>query len=183
MIEARIFADGLDRTREQLDDLGAEDKGRYTIDDAIYRNIDESVELIDEFLRLRVIPENIWDEKPVILALKQTELRTLGKNSRIPLKLQFDTKAEAEAYYTQNLKDEYIFDFSFSRVGWQYFLPNGDVVDLEILENKFPSVEFKSDTDEGLRRLLGLFAVSEDSVMRGPSVVAFKKVLQSELQS
>lgn len=180
MIEARIFTDTLDDARGLLDSLGAENQGYYTLDDAIYHNVDTSVGLADEFLRLRVIPENIWDEKPVILALKQTELRTLGKNSHIPLKLQFDTKAEAEAYYIQNLKDEYSFDFSFSRVGWQYFLPNGDIVDLEILEDRYPSVEFKSDTDEGLRRLLGLFAVSEGRVMRGPSVVAFKEALQAK---
>lgn len=178
MIEARIFTDSLDRARTLLDAFGGENQGYYTIDDEIYRNVDDSVSLSEEFLRLRVIPENIWDEKPVILALKQTELRKLGKNSHIPLKLQFDTKAEAEAYYSQYLKNEYVFDFLFSRVGWQYFLPNGDVVDLEILEESYPSIEFKSDTDEGMKRLLGKFAVNERDVMKGPSVVAFKQVLQ-----
>ena len=180
MIDARIFTDNLEHSIELLNSLDAENRGHYTIDDSIYRNIDDLVGLVEEFLRIRVIPENIWDEKPVILALKQTELRTIGKNSHIPLKLQFDTKAEAEAYYAQNLRDKYIFDFSFSRVGWQYVLPNGDVVDLEILEDKYPSIEFKSETDEGLRRLLGLFAVNEHAVMRGPSVVAFKGVLHGK---
>lgn len=180
MIDARIFTDDLEHPIKILNSLDAENRGHYTIDDSIYRNIDDSVELVEEFLRIRVIPENIWDEKSVILALKQTLLRTIGKNSHIPLKLQFDTKAEAEAYYTQNLRDKYIFDFSFSRVGWQYVLPNRDVVDLEIVENKYSSIEFKSDTDEGLRRLLGLFAVHEDAVMKGPSVVAFKEVLQGK---
>jgi hypothetical protein len=178
MIEARIFTDSLDDARSRLAALGGENQGRYVINDEIYRNVDETVSLADEFLRLRVVPENIWDEKPVILALKQTKLRSLGKDSQIPLKLQFDTKEEAKAYYDQHLKDEYVFDFSFSRVGWQYFLPNSDVVDLEILEDKYPSIEFKSKTDEGMKRLLGMFAVNEGDVVRGPSVVAFKPVLQ-----
>lgn len=177
MIEARIFIDDIEPARDKLIKLGATDQGRYVIDDEVYRNIDNTVSLTDEFLRLRVIPENIWDEKSVILALKQTKLRTLGKNSHIPLKLQFDTKEEAAAYYEEHLKDAYTFDFSFSRVGWQYFLPNGDVVDLEILEDKYPSIEFKSHTDEGIQLLLGKFAVADHRVMRGPSVVAFKDVL------
>lgn len=182
MIEARVFTENLDIARQKLTELDASCQGRYKIDDMIYRNVDETITLTDEFLRLRVVPENIWDEKAVILALKQTKLRTLGKNSHIPLKLQFDNKSDAEAYYTQNLKNEYVFDFSFSRIGWQYFLPNGDVVDLEILEDDYPSVEFKSQTDEGIRRLLGVFAINNDDVMKGPSVVAFKDVLQNRFQ-
>jgi len=178
MIEARVFTDNLDDARMTLAGLNAENQGRYTIDDEIYRNIDDSILLVDEFLRLRAIPENIWDEKPVILALKQTELRLLGKNSHIPLKLQFDTKEEAKEYYAEQLAEEYIFDFSFSRIGWQYFLPNGDIVDLEVLEDEYASIEFKSNTDDGIKRLIGTFAINEDDVMKGPSVVAFKQVLQ-----
>ena len=45
-------------------------------------------------------------------------------------------------------------DFEFWRIGWQYFLPDGDVVDLEIIEDKYPSIELKSETDDGLRALL-----------------------------
>lgn len=178
MIEARLFIDSLDRTRRTLVALNAKNQGRYTINDEIYRNIDDSTSLVDEFLRLRFIPENIWDEKPVILALKQTELRPLGKTSHIPLKLQFDTKEEGKEYYERYLKGEYVFDFAFSRVGQQYFLPNGDVVDLEILEDKYLSIELKSETDEGIRRLLGIFAISEEGVIKGPSVVAFRQVLK-----
>lgn len=178
MIEARVFTDNLDDARMTLAGLNAENQGRYTIDDEIYRNIDDTTLLVDEFLRLRVIPENIWDEKPVILALKQTELRSLGKNSRIPLKLQFDTKEEAKEYYAEHLAREYVFDFAFSRIGWQYFLPNGDIVDLELLEDEYASIEFKSKTDNGIKSLIDTFAINESDVMRGPSAVAFKQVLQ-----
>jgi hypothetical protein len=88
------------------------------------------------------------------------------------------TKAEAEEYYNAHLADDYVFDFAFSRVGWQYVLSNGDVVDLEILEDTHPSIEFKSDTDEGVKKLLGMFAVSERDVIKGPSVTVFRQVVQ-----
>lgn len=175
MIEARIFTDEIDTARLTLEKLGAVSQGRYVIDDEVYRNRDKSISLVDEFLRIRSIPENIWDEKPFIVALKQTELRMVGKESRIPLKKQFDTKAEADAYFRLNLESDYIFDYAFSRVGWQYFLPNGDVVDLEILEDTHPSIEFKSTTDQGIEKLLGLFAVASNQVISGPSVIAFKQ--------
>lgn len=178
MIEARIFINEIDGIRERLEAAGATNRGRYSIDDTVYRNIDTSITLGDEFLRLRVIPENIWDEKPVILALKQTRLRKVGKNSHIPLKLQFDTKGEAEEYYEAHLKNDFIFDFSFSRIGWQYFLSNGDVVDLEIIEDEYPSIELKSETDDGLERLLGEFGVKQAEVIAGPSVVAVRDVLK-----
>ena len=136
-----------------------------------------SVPLIDEFLRLRVIPENIWDEKQVILALKQTHIREVGKRSEVPFKLQFDDKSEAELYYEQNLKDKFVRAFAFSRVGWQYFLRNGDVVDLEIVERDFPTIEFKSETDEGIQKLLARFDINSEDVITGPSVVAVKEKL------
>lgn len=177
MIEARVFTDNLDDAKAVLKEEQAIFRGRYVIEDAIYRNVDVDVPLIDEFLRLRVIPENIWDEKQVILALKRTQLRDVGKNSDIPFKLQFDEKAEAEAYYEQNLKDKFVRAFSFSRVGWQYFLQNGDVVDLEVIEQDFPSIEFKSETDEGIQKLLARFDVNQQDVITGPSVVAVKEKL------
>lgn len=180
MIEARIFTDSLDDANKKLQELNAINQGQYKIHDEIYRSVDNSVSLIDEFLRLRVVPENIWNEKAVILALKQTNLRALGKNSHIPLKLQFDTKQEAKEYLTHHLKDDYVFDFSFSRIGWQYFLPNGDVVDLEVLEDVYPTIEFKSETDEGIRKLLRLFTISDSEVMRGPSVLAFRNIVKKD---
>ena len=104
MIEARVFVDSLDDAENILKQESAELKGKYKIHDTIYRNINKSIPLIAEFLRLRVIPENIWNDKKVILALKQTELRKIGKNSHILIKLQYDKREEAEAYYEQNLK-------------------------------------------------------------------------------
>lgn len=174
MIEARVFTESLDRAKAVLQDEKAILKGKYSIDDTIYRNIDETISLTDEFLRLRVIPGNIWDEKEVILALKQTKLHDVGKNSDIPLKLQFDQKDEAEAYYDQYLKDRYVRAFSFSRIGWQYVMQNGDVVDLEIVQHDFPSIEFKSQTDEGIQKLLSRFSIDERDVIIGPSVTAVK---------
>ena len=178
MIEARAFVGSLDSAREALDKEQAVNQGRYRINDSIYRNYDAGISLVDEFLRLREVPENIWNEKEVILALKQTDLRKVGKRSRIPLKLQFDHKSDAEAYYIEHLQNEYLFDFSFSRVGWQYFLPNGDIVDLEIVEDKYPTIEFKSKTDAGIEQLAKLLSIQKHEVITGPSVVAVKRLLK-----
>ncbi len=178
MIEARVFVDSLDDAKNILKQENAELKGKYKIHDTIYRNVDKNIPLIEEFLRLRVVPENIWDEKGVILALKQTLLGKVGKNSHIPLKLQYDVREDAEEYYRQNLEDEYVKDFDFWRIGWQYFLPNGEVVDLEIVEDKYPSIEFKSDTGDNLEKLLGKFSVNKASVITGPSVVAIRDILK-----
>jgi len=176
MIEARIFIDSLDEAKQILTAQKAICKGQYKIIDEIYRSTDTSVTLNDEFLRLRVVPENIWNEKEVILAIKNTQLQAVGKNSTIPLKLQYDTKHQAETYYLENLSDKYVKDFSFSRIGWQYLL-NNDVVDLEIIEDKYPSIEFKSETAEGLEKLLTLFDVSSSQVISGPSVIAVREIL------
>lgn len=183
MIEARIFLDSLDGAREVLQQGNAELNGKYQIHDTIYRNINTEIPLAEEFLRLRVIPENIWDEKAVILALKQTELRKLGKNSHIPIKIQFDVREEAEEYYEENLKDTYAKDFEFRRIGWQYFLPSGDVVDLEVIEDEHPSIEFKSETDAGMEKLLEKFEVKQADIIIGPSVLAAKAILRSQASS
>lgn len=179
MIEARVFVDSLDDAKNILKQEGAELKGKYKIHDMIYRNVDKSIPLIEEFLRLRIVPENIWDEKEVILALKRTELRKVGKNSHIPIKLQYDKREEAEEYYEQNLKGEYVKDFEFWRIGWQYHLPNGNEVDLEIVEDRYPSIELKSETDAGLEKLLDKFNVKKEDVITGPSVVAIRNILLS----
>lgn len=179
MIEARIFIDDLDNARNILGRENAELKGKYKIHDTIYRNVDDNISLVDEFLRLRVIPENIWADKEVVLALKQTELRKIGKNSHIPIKLQYDNRGEAEAYYEQNLQDSYIKDFDFWRIGWQYFLLSGDVVDLEVIEDTYCSIEFKSKTDAGMEALLNKFSIKKEDIIVGPSVVAVRGLLKS----
>lgn len=178
MIEARVFIDNLDDAKKVLAKEKAQLQGSYKIHDTIYRHRDSNVPLIEEFLRLRVIPENIWDDKAVILAVKRTNLHQVGKDSAIPLRLSFDTRREAENYYTQYLKDTYEKDFDFWRIGWQYFLPNGDVVDLEIVEDTYPTIEFKSETDIGIKKLADTLGINRRKVITGPSVVAIRKILK-----
>lgn len=177
MIEARVFVDNLDDAKDILEQESAQLRGRYKIHDTIYRSVDKNVPLIEEFLRLRVVPENIWEDKKVVLALKQTELHAVGKNSHVPAKLQFNEREEAEAYYEQNLRDSYARDFDFWRIGWQYLLPNGNVVDLEIIEDNYPSIELKAETDADMEKLLNTFNVKKEDVITGPSVVAVRDIL------
>ncbi len=179
MIEARAFVLELDSARAILNVLNAEYKGHYRIHDTIFKNIITKNSLSNEFLRLRHIPENIWQDKPVILAIKKTTPRDIGKVSDIPTKLQFDTTAAAKSYYNSKLSDTYAEDFAFWREGWQYFLPNGDVVDLEIVEDKFATIELKSETDYGISLLIKRFKIPKSQIIIGPSVVAVRKLIKT----
>jgi hypothetical protein len=49
MIEARVFVDSLDDAKSALGQENAVLKGKYKIHDTIYRNIDKSIPLIEEF--------------------------------------------------------------------------------------------------------------------------------------
>ncbi len=176
MFDARIFIDSLENARQVLQQQHAVYKGVYEIRDSVYRSTDVSQPLEKVFLRLRAVPQNIWDEKPYIVSIKNTDIKSIGKQSIIPVKQQFDTEHEAQDYISKNYLDNFAYDFVCHRFGEQYFIGE-DGVDLEIIEGH-PSIEFKSKTEEGLQKLLQLFNVSADQVIKGPSVVAIKKILQ-----
>lgn len=177
MIEARVFVKELKPARAVLEAENAEFKGFYQIHDTVFKNSVTNAPLSEEFLRLRHIPENIWDEKAVILAIKKTIAQKTGKTSDIPTKIQFDTVEDAWRYYEENLSDTYTEDHNFWRDGWQYHLPNGDVVDLEVVEDVYPTIEFKSQSDEGIQALLAKFSVAKAEVIEGPSVSAVRELL------
>jgi len=172
MLDARTFPPNLTTARTILTERNRNFKGEYEIRDLIYKSKDPSQTLATVFLRLRFIPLNIWNEKQVIVSIKNTELKSVGKQSIIPVKEQFDTEADARAFIEQNYSDTFEFDFEFSRRGWQYDL-NGDQVDLEEIES-YTSIEYKSKTEEGLRALLDTFGVTDDQVLKGPSVIEMR---------
>ncbi len=175
MIDARTFSADIEEARKILEGNGAILKGEYAIHDIIFAPKDADMTLADEFLRLRLVPKNIWNEKPFIVAIKRTALKTVGKESAIPLRQDFDTEASARKYITENLADTFDFSFEFDRIGWQYDMGTNQV-DLEIIEGRHPSIEFKSPTEEGLAKLLELFG--NPKIMPGPSVVAIKELLE-----
>ena len=174
MLEARAFLASLDEMKEILNKQNAVYKGEYQIHDIIYSPKDKNKTLTDEFLRLRVISKNIWDEKDVIVAVKNTELKEKGKNSIVPLKKQFDTKEDAQSYINENILDKFEHLYEFDRTGWQYDLGD-DQVDMEDIEGHF-SIEVKSATEEGLQKLIKLFGL--ENILKGPSVVEIKELLK-----
>ena len=174
MLEARTFVNNFDKAREVLKSLDAVSKGDYEIHDIIFRSKDLSKTMVDEFLRLRVVPKNIWNEKGIIVAIKQTEVRDIGKNYTIPLKKEFDSREEAQKFIDENLLDKFEYSFEFSRTGEQYDFQEGQV-DLEDIEGHL-SIEVKSKTEEGLKRLVELFDIKD--TIKGPSVVAVKELLK-----
>lgn len=177
MLEARVFIKSVDFARDILTEQKAIFKGEYALRDSIFAPTDPNKTLLDSFLRLRVISKNIWDEKNVIVSIKNTELKKLGKDSKIPLRKEFDREDEAVKFIEENLSGEFQYSFEFDRIGWQYNLGE-DQVDLEEvvsdIENRF-SIEVKSPTEAGLERLLQMFSM-EDPI-KGPSVVAVKELL------
>lgn len=175
MIEARAFVSEIESTRKTLDEE-AVFKGEYVCRDIIFIPTDSSLSLKDEFLRLRVNEKNIWNEKDVIVAIKQTEQKKVGKNSIIPLRVEFDTEEEARRYIEENLVERFKYGFQFKRTGWQYDLGE-DQIDLERVEDvpNCYTIEVKSPTEGGLRKLLGMFQIT--SVITGPSVVEIQKLL------
>jgi hypothetical protein len=120
-----------------------------------------------------MVPNNIWNEKPFIVAIKYTELKEVGKQSIVPTKEQFDTERQAREFISRNFSHQFDFLYEFDRIGWQYDM-EGNQVDLEEIEG-LCSVEFKSPTEEGLKQLLTLFKAQ--NVIVGPSVVAIKYLL------
>lgn len=180
MFDARIFINEIESARKILLDNNAQFKGEYEIHDYIYSCKDKTIGLDKVFLRLRLIPLNIWNDKSVVVAIKNTELSSIGKRSIIPLKVQFDNENEAREYIVSNLLNEFEFDYDFERKGWQYDLGN-DQIDLEDIQGRY-SIEFKSPSIDGLNRLLLKFNIKPDQVIKGPSVVEVKTRLRSVLQ-
>lgn len=173
MLEARTLVDNLDKAKEVLKKEGAVFKGEYEIHDIIFSPKDTFKTLREEFLRLRLIPKNIWDEKEVVVSVKNTEVKGIGKNAAIPLKKQFNTKEEAEKFIEENLLDKYEYAYEFSRIGWQYDLGE-DQVDLEDIEGHL-SIEIKSNTEEGLEKLAQMFEI--ENTIKGPLVFVLKEIL------
>lgn len=173
MLEARTFVENLDEAKRILAENNAVFMGEYEIHNIIYASKDQTKSLGQIFLRLRTIPKNIWNEKPVIVVIKETELKEVGKNSIIPLKREFNTKEEALGFINKNYDDQFEYSFEFGCIGWQYFIGE-DGIDLENIEGH-ASIEFKSTTIGGLNNLLALFHVTE--TIKGPSVVAVKEIL------
>ncbi len=172
MIEARSFVENFDKAKKVLEERKALNKGEYKIHDKVYSH--KSKTLGEEFLRLRLVPQNIWYDKEVIVSIKNTELKEFGKNSIVPLKKQFDTEEEAQKYINDNLLNDFEFSFEFDRIGWQYDLGNGEQVDLEDVEGHL-SIEAKSETEEGIRKLIEDLHMGD--ILKGPSVVKIKELL------
>jgi adenylate cyclase class IV len=175
MLEARTFVkkEKLEEVRAKLQNLGAVFRGDYEIHNSIYSSINPILPLSDVFLRLRTIPKNIWDEKAVVVTIKQTKLEKVGKNSIIPLKKFFDKENEALDFIRENYSNQFRHAFDFSTRGSQYDMGE-DQIDLEDIEGH-PSIELKSQTIEGLENLLKAFEISD--VIKGPSVVAVRMLL------
>lgn len=176
MIEARSFVSEIDTTKKILEKSGAVFKGEYILTDKIFSSYNPEKSLDDEFLRLRTYTKNIWPEANVIVAVKIHEQKEIGVDTIVPLKKGFDSKEEAEKFIEENLLNQYKYEFKFTRTGWQYDLGE-DQVDLERVDDleDFYTIEFKSNTVEGLKRLEILLNLK--NVIKGPIASHMKELL------
>ncbi len=176
MIEARSFVSEIETTRQILEENGAILKGEYLQEDRIYSSYNPPKDLDDEFLRLRIYHKNIWPQKDVIVAVKIHDQKEIGVDTEVPLKKQFDSVEEAEKFIEENLLGQYKYEYTFTRTGWQYSLGE-DEIDLERVDDlkDFYTVEFKSDTVEGLRKLESLLKLRD--VIEGPIASHMKEIL------
>ena len=165
MLEARAFVPEIESARKTLE-----------LNGAIFTPINSDKSLKDEFLRPRIQLKNIWNEKDMIVSIKQTEKRSSGKNSIIPLRKEFDSESEARKFIDENLKNDFEYDFEFTRTGWQYDLGENQV-DLEKVEDipNCYTIEVKSLTENGLKDLIEMLSIP--SLIQGPSVVEIKRLL------
>lgn len=176
MLEARAFVSEIESARRILEEKKALFKGEYVCRDIIFASTNPDITLKDKFLRLRINEKNIWDEKYVIVAIKQTKKKEIGKESIISVRQEFDTEKEGREYIKENFTNEFTESFEFTRTGWQYDLGE-DQIDLERVENleHCYTIEIKSKTEEGLKRLQKMFKLQD--LIQGPTVVAIKELL------
>ncbi len=176
MIEARTFVSEIDTARKILEENGAIFKGEYILQDKIYSSYNPPKELDDEFLRVRTYQKNIWSDSNVMVAVKIHEQKEIGVDTIVPLKKGFETEEEALKFVEENLLNQYKYEFEFNRTGWQYDLGE-DQVDLEKVDDlkDFYTIEFKSNTVEGLKRLETLLMLKD--VIRGPIASHVKELI------
>ena len=179
MIEARSFVSEIDTTRQILEENGAVFKGEYVLTDKIYSSYNPLKGLDDEFLRLRTYHKNIWPVKDVLVAIKIHEQKEIGVDTEVPLKKGFDSTEEAEKFIEENLLDKYKYEYTLTRTGWQYALGK-DEIDLERVDDlqDFYTVEFKSETVEGLRKLETLLHLKD--IIEGPIASHMKEILEKK---
>lgn len=176
MIEARSFVSEIDTIRKILEGNGAIFKGEYVLRDKIYASYNPPKDLDDEFLRLRIYQKNIWPQDNVIVAVKVHEQKEIGVDAEVPLKKGFSSEEAAEKFIAENLAHQYKYEFEFNRTGWQYSLGD-DEIDLERVDDlqNFYTVEFKSNTVEGLHKLESLLQLKD--VIRGPIAAHMKELI------
>lgn len=176
MIEARSFVSEIDSTRQILKENGAVFKGEYVLTDKIYSSYNPPKGLDDEFLRVRTHHKDIWGNPHVLVAVKIHERKEIGVDTVVPLKKGFETEEDALAFVEENLLSQYRYEYEFHRTGWQYSLGE-DEIDLERVDDlkDFYTVEFKSNTVEGLRKLESLLNLKD--VIEGPIASHMKELL------
>ena len=176
MIEARTFVSEIESTKKLLEEHGAIFKGEYVLTDKIYSSYNPPKGLNDEFLRVRTHHKDIWNNPHVLVAVKIHEQKEIGVDTVVPLKKGFENEEEALKFVTENLINQYKYEYEFNRTGWQYSLGE-DEIDLERVDDlkDFYTVEFKSNSVEGLKRLEKLLQLKD--VIRGPIASHMKELI------
>jgi len=165
MIEARAIIENIEKTKEKVEELGAEFKNDYAFKDIIFVPKKEDFNLSDDFVRVRVYSLTYWKTKNVVLVRKKTEFKEKDKIDKIILREEFDTKKEAFDFISKNLA-EFEKGFDYSRKGWEYHLDNKRIF-IEDIEGYKPSIEIEAKDEKELEDLfdkIGIIEIVKESV-------------------
>ena len=176
MIEARTFLKEIESTKKLLEENGASFKGEYILKDKIYSSYNPKKDLDDEFLRVRTYYKDIWNNPKVLVSVKIHDQKEIGVDTVVPIKKGFENEEDALNFVNENLLNQYKYEYEFNRTGWQYILGEYEI-DLERVDDldNFYTVEFKSDTVDGLRKLETILNLKD--VIRGPIASHMKELI------
>ena len=176
MIEARTFLKEIESTKKLLEENGASFKGEYILKDKIYSSYNPKKDLDDEFLRVRTYYKDIWNNPKVLVSVKIHDQKEIGVDTVVPIKKGVENEEDALNFVNENLLNQYKYEYEFNRTGWQYILGEYEI-DLERVDDldNFYTVEFKSDTVDGLRKLETILNLKD--VIRGPIASHMKELI------
>lgn len=159
MIEARAIIKNIEKTKEKVEELGAEFKSNYLLKDIIFVPKKENYNLSDDYIRIRIHFKSNWPTKRVMVVRKQAEFKEIGKADNIIINEGFDTEDEAFEFVRKNIQG-FCKGFEFEREGWQYQLNNNQIY-IENIKGWKPTVEIEAESEGELKELFDKIGIVE----------------------
>ena len=155
-IEVRAYVPSLTLTKQKLIELGAKSKSSYNFDDHIYK----SSEINDEYIRVRKYNKTQWHQK--LVSYTHKKILKFDKRAKTIGSKEFDSIVQAKEY----LPKEFLFKYSFNRVGEEYTLSDCRLY-LEDIQALKPSIEVLCNTKTEVYGMLAALSIKDTDIIRG----------------